>query len=70
MIEFCKKNKKGNLKIIVNSLDRFSRMGDNAIWLSRQLRDLGILIMSVTQPIDTNNPAGVLQQNILVFRLK
>ncbi|OMP75433.1 recombinase family protein [[Flexibacter] sp. ATCC 35208] len=65
MIEFCKKHKKGNLKIIVYSLDRFSRTGDNAIWLSRQLRDLGILIMSVTQPIDTKNPAGVLQQNIL-----
>jgi site-specific DNA recombinase len=65
MIEFCKKHKKGNLKIIVYNLDRFSRTGDNAIWLSRQLRDLGILIMSVTQPIDTKNPAGVLQQNIL-----
>ena len=36
--------------------------------VSRQLRDLGILIISVTQPIDTKNPAGVLQQNILFFR--
>lgn len=65
LIEFCKKYKKGNLKIIVYSLDRFSRTGDNAIWLSRQLRELGVQIVSVTQPIDTKNPAGVLQQNIL-----
>jgi len=60
MIEFCKKQK-SNVKIIVYSLDRFSRTGDNAIWLTRQLRDLGIQIISVTQPIDTKNPAGVLQ---------
>ncbi len=65
MIEFCKRKKAGRLKIIVYSLERFSRTGDNAIWLSRQLRQLGIQIVSVTQPIDTNNPAGVLQQNIL-----
>ena len=36
-----------------------------SIWLSRQLRQLDIQIVSVTQPIDTNKPAGVLQQNIL-----
>jgi site-specific DNA recombinase len=65
LIEFCKRHKKESLKIIVYSLDRFSRTGDNAIWLSRQLRDLGVQIVSVTQPIDTKNPAGVLQQNIL-----
>lgn len=65
LIEYSKKQKLSSLKIVVYSLDRFSRTGDNAIWLSRQLRDLGIQIVSVTQPIDTNNPAGVLQQNIL-----
>ena len=65
MIKFVKNQKEGISHILVYSLDRFSRTGDNAIWLSRQLRDLGILIMSVTQPIDTKNPAGVLQQNIL-----
>lgn len=65
LIEYCKRQKLSSLKIVVYSLDRFSRTGDNAIWLSRQLRDLGIQIVSVTQPIDTNNPAGVLQQNIL-----
>ena len=33
--------------------------------MSRQLRELGINIISVTQPIDTSNPSGILQQNIL-----
>lgn len=65
LIEFCKRKRSRSVKIIVYSLDRFSRTGDNAIWLSRQLRELGIQIISVTQPIDTKNPAGVLQQNIL-----
>ncbi len=65
MIEFAKKQKTKVSYIIVYSLERFSRTGDNAIWLSRQLRDLGINIISVTQPIDTSNPSGILQQNIL-----
>jgi site-specific DNA recombinase len=65
MISFVKKAKEKISYIIVYSLERFSRTGDNAIWLSRQLRELGITIASVTQPIDTSNPSGVLQQNIL-----
>ncbi len=65
MIDFAKKQKTKISYIIVYSLERFSRTGDNAIWLSRQLRDLGISIISVTQPIDTSNPSGILQQNIL-----
>lgn len=64
MISFCKRTSNVSY-ILVYSLERFSRTGDNAIWLSRQLRELGISIISVTQPIDTSNPAGVLQQNIL-----
>jgi site-specific DNA recombinase len=65
MINFVKKAKEKIAYIIVYSLERFSRTGDNAIWLSRQLRELGVTIVSVTQPIDTSNPSGVLQQNIL-----
>lgn len=65
MIEFCKRQKTKVSHIVVYSLERFSRTGDNAIWLSRQLRGLGISIISVSQPIDTSNPSGVLQQNIL-----
>jgi len=65
MINFVKKSKAKIAYIVVYSLERFSRTGDNAIWLSRQLRELGVTIVSVTQPIDTSNPSGVLQQNIL-----
>ncbi len=65
MVAFAKNYKEGISYIIVYSLERFSRTGENAIWLSRQLRELGVTIISVTQPIDTSNPSGVLQQNIL-----
>lgn len=65
MVKFAKNFNQGISFIIVYSLERFSRTGENAIWLSRQLRELGITILSVTQPIDTTNPSGVLQQNIL-----
>jgi DNA invertase Pin-like site-specific DNA recombinase len=65
MVNFAKNYKEGIAYIVVYSLERFSRTGENAIWLSRQLRELGITIVSVTQPIDTSNPSGVLQQNIL-----
>ena len=65
MMNFAKKTKEKISIILVYSLERFSRTGDNAIWLSRELRQHGITIVSVTQPIDTSNPSGVLQQNIL-----
>lgn len=65
MMNFAKKSKEKISIILVYSLERFSRTGDNAIWLSRELRQHGITIVSVTQPIDTSNPSGVLQQNIL-----
>ena len=53
MVAFAKNYRQGISFIIVYSLERFSRTGENAIWLSRQLRELGITIVSVTQPIDT-----------------
>nr|MDQ3073385.1 recombinase family protein [Bacteroidota bacterium] len=62
MIEYAKRHKAGY--IIVYSLERFSR-NDNAIWVARQLREAGIQIVSVTQPIDATNPSGIFQQNIL-----
>eukprot|EP01039_Chlorochromonas_danica_P014283 gene14283-16656_t len=66
MIDFVKKSKERVSKILVYSLDRFSR-NQNAIWLSGQLRSLGINIISVTQAIDTSNPAGVLQESIVMI---
>ena len=50
--------------ILVYSLDRFSRTGDNAIYISSQLKKQGISIVAVTQPIDVSTVSGVLQQNI------
>lgn len=64
MIEYLKKTKYKISKILVYSLERFSR-NENVLWLSSQLRKQGIEIVSVTQPIDTSNPAGIMQQKML-----
>ncbi len=64
MIKYLKTTKYKISKILVYSLERFSR-NENSIWLSAQLRNLGIEIISVTQPIDTSNPAGIMQQKML-----
>jgi DNA invertase Pin-like site-specific DNA recombinase len=64
MIRYIKTSRYKISKILVYSLERFSR-NDNSIWLSGQLRKLGVEIVSVTQPIDTSNPAGQMQQKML-----
>jgi site-specific DNA recombinase len=64
MLSYVKKSKEKVSFILVYSLERFSR-NDNSIWLSGQLRKLGIEIVSVTQPIDTSNPSGQMQQKML-----
>ncbi len=64
MIKYLKTTKHKISKILVYSLERFSR-SENSIWLSTQLRNLGTEIVSVTQPIDTSNPAGIMQQKML-----
>lgn len=64
MIKYLKTTKYKISKILVYSLERFSR-NENSIWLSSQLRNLGTEIISVTQPIDTSNPAGIMQQKML-----
>ena len=64
MIRFVKNQKEGVPAILVYSLDRFSRTGDNAIFISSELKRQGIFILSVTQPIDVSTHSGVLQQNI------
>ncbi len=64
MIKYLKTSRHKVSKILVYSLERFSR-NENSIWLSGQLRKLGIEIISVTQPIDTTNPAGIMQQKML-----
>lgn len=64
MLKFVKASKEKISYILVYSLDRFSRTGDSAIYIASELKKVGINIMAVTQPIDTNSHAGALQQNI------
>ena len=64
MLAFLKKPKSNVSYILVYSLEKFSR-NDNSIWLSGELRRLGIEIVSVTQPIDTTNASGQMQQKLL-----
>ena len=64
MLKFVRNLKQPIRYILVYSLDRFSRTGDSAIYISSELKKIGINIMAVTQPIDTNSHAGALQQNI------
>ncbi len=64
MLNFVKRSKEKVSRIIVYSVDRFSRSGPNAIYLSDTLKKEGILIYAVTQPTDTATASGSLQQNI------
>ena len=64
MISFVRKYKGKISYILVYSLERFSR-NDNSIWLTNELRKLGIEIISVTQPIDTSSASGQMQQKML-----
>ncbi len=65
MLKFAKDQREKISWIIVYSHERFSRTGENAIWLGKKLREAGISIIAATQPIDTSMPSGVFQQNIL-----
>jgi site-specific DNA recombinase len=65
MLTFAKRNDVSY--IIVYSYDRFSRSGDNTIWLGRQLKEAGISIISVTQPVETERVTGGLLQNMMLL---
>src|ERR1700761_847791 len=64
MLAYVKKSRERISYILVASLERFSR-NDHAIWLSNELRKLGVEIVSTSQPMDTSNPAGQMQQKML-----
>ena len=64
MLTFLKRSKVKISYIVVYSVDRFSRSGANAIYISSELKKEGISIFSVTQPSDTSTSSGSLQQNI------
>jgi site-specific DNA recombinase len=66
MLKFVKAQKGENKisYIIVYSLDRFSRTGDSAIFISSELKKIGVNILSTTQYMDTDTHSGAFQQNI------
>ena len=64
MLKYVKSYKQKVSYILVYSLDRFSRTGDSAIYISSELKKTGVNVVAVTQPIDTNTHSGSLQQNI------
>ncbi len=56
MMESVKKGKPKISHIVVYSYDRFSRSGDTS--LIKELRELGVKIHAVTQPVDDDTPSG------------
>ena len=66
MLDYVKKSKGDISYILVYSMERFSR-SENSIWQVNELRKLGVEIISVTQPIDTSNPSGQMQQKIMLI---
>lgn len=64
MLSFVQKSREKISNILVYSVDRFSRSGANAIYITEQLKQAGISVLSVSQPTDVSTPSGSLQQNI------
>ena len=64
MLRFVKGSKEKITYIVVHMVDRFSRSGANAIYLKEQLKDIGVYIQSVRQPVDSSTSSGDFQQNI------
>ncbi len=51
--------------IIVHKFDRFSRNRADAVNYKNLLRVLGIIVHSVSEPLDSNDPSGVITEGIL-----
>jgi site-specific DNA recombinase len=65
MLEYVKRNKSKISHILVYSNSRFSRTGGEAIKIVTDLRrKYGVILYSVTQPVDVTNEAGVMHQNL------
>ncbi|WP_430412343.1 recombinase family protein [Kordia sp.] len=62
MLSFVKSKKVAN--IIVYSTDRFSRAGESAIHTLAKIRRIGINLIAVTQPADTQTSTGRFYQNL------
>lgn len=64
MLDFVKNNKHKIGYIIVHFHDRFSRSGTSAAFIADQLRQLGISLLAVAQPVDTSTAMGMLMQQL------
>ncbi|PKV75877.1 recombinase family protein [Pontibacter ramchanderi] len=64
MLDFVKNSKLKIGYIIVYSHDRFSRSGPSAAFIADGLRQEGVSLLAVTQPVDTSNPMGMLMQQL------
>jgi site-specific DNA recombinase len=68
MLNFVKAKKNQVKHILVYSIDRFSRTGESAIGIVEELKKIGVLVISVSQPVDTSTSSGTLQQSMgLIF---
>ncbi len=63
MISYVNRNK-GIDSIVVYSYDRFSRSGNNAIYLSQELQKIGVNVIAVSQEVDTSSASGKFQRDI------
>lgn len=52
-------------KVLVFSIDRFSRTGGHAISLDEELAAKGIYVIGVTQPFDSSSPVGKLFKDMM-----
>ena len=64
MLKYVEKSKEKISFIIVYSFDRFSRTGANAIYITDQLKNKGILVVSVMQGAMSDSPTETFQRNM------
>ncbi|MBL4707400.1 MAG: recombinase family protein [Flavobacteriales bacterium] len=63
MVAYAKKNKRVRY-ILVYEIDRFSRTGIGGAAISDQLSKLGVILISITQGVDSSTPHGQFHQSI------
>jgi site-specific DNA recombinase len=51
--------------VLVHKLDRFSRRREDAVTYKALLRQVGINVISVTEPLDPNSPVSVVVEGVL-----
>lgn len=64
MLDFVKQHKNISY-ILVYAYDRFSRTGASGAYISAQLKQRGIYVVSVTQHVDPNSASGTLHEEML-----